>query len=114
MKTNIKLIGLSVAAVIALTACSKKDEQSAATQPEPAATTAAPADAAPAAMEQVAINITGAGASFPQPIYAKWSADFKEATSGQVNYQSIGSSGGIKQIIAKTVDFGASDAIDCG
>ena len=70
MKTNIKLIGLSVAAVIALTACSKKDEQSAATQPEPAATTAAPADAAPAAMEQVAINITGAGASFPQPIYA--------------------------------------------
>lgn len=110
MKTNIKLIGLSVAAVIALTACSKKDEQSAATQPEPAATTAAPADAAPAAMEQVAINITGAGASFPQPIYAKWSADFKEATSGQVNYQSIGSSGGIKQIIAKTVDFGASDA----
>ena len=44
-------------------------------------------------MEQVAINITGAGASFPQPIYAKWSADFKEATSGQVNYQSIGSSG---------------------
>ena len=44
MKTNIKLIGLSVAAVIALTACSKKDEQSAATQPEPAATTAAPAE----------------------------------------------------------------------
>src|SRR5699024_10732864 len=56
------------------------------------------------------MNITGAGASFPQPIYAKWSDDYHKATGGQVNYQSIGSSGGIKQIMAKTVDFGASDA----
>ena len=56
------------------------------------------------------MNITGAGASFPQPIYAKWSSDYNAATGGQVNYQSIGSSGGIKQIVAKTVDFGASDA----
>jgi len=56
------------------------------------------------------MNITGAGASFPQPIYAKWSDAYHKATGGQVNYQSIGSSGGIKQIVAKTVDFGASDA----
>lgn len=60
--------------------------------------------------ENIALNITGAGASFPQPIYAKWSADYNAATGGQVNYQSIGSSGGIKQIQSKTVDFGASDA----
>ncbi|GAF51697.1 phosphate ABC transporter, periplasmic phosphate-binding protein PstS [Psychrobacter sp. JCM 18900] len=60
--------------------------------------------------ENIAMNITGAGASFPQPIYAKWSYDYNAATGGQVNYQSIGSSGGIKQIQSKTVDFGASDA----
>ncbi|WP_434352825.1 phosphate ABC transporter substrate-binding protein PstS [Psychrobacter sp. HD31] len=60
-------------------------------------------------IEGVAMNISGAGASFPAPIYQKWSADFNAATGGQVNYNSIGSSGGIKQIKAKTVDFGASD-----
>lgn len=57
-----------------------------------------------------AATITGAGATFPQPIYAKWSADYQKATGNQVNYQGIGSSGGIKQINAKTVDFGATDA----
>lgn len=56
-----------------------------------------------------ATNITGAGASFPYPIYARWAADYKTATGNAVNYQSIGSGGGQKQIIAKTVDFGASD-----
>ena len=52
-------------------------------------------------------EITGAGASFPAPIYAKWASDYNKATG--VNYQSIGSGGGIKQIDSKTVDFGASD-----
>ena len=56
-----------------------------------------------------AAEITGAGASFPAPIYAKWADAYQKATSNKVNYQSIGSSGGIKQITAKTVDFGASD-----
>ncbi|MBX6319486.1 phosphate ABC transporter substrate-binding protein PstS [Pigmentiphaga sp.] len=56
-----------------------------------------------------AAGITGAGASFPYPIYAKWASDYKAATGVTVNYQSIGSGGGQKQIIAKTVDFGASD-----
>ena len=56
-----------------------------------------------------AFTITGAGASFPYPVYAKWAEAFKEATGNSVNYQSIGSSGGIKQIDRKTVDFGASD-----
>lgn len=56
-----------------------------------------------------AIDITGAGASFPYPIYAKWAAEYARQTDNRVNYQSIGSGGGQQQIIAKTVDFGASD-----
>jgi phosphate transport system substrate-binding protein len=56
-----------------------------------------------------AVDITGAGATFPYPIYAKWADAYKKATGIGLNYQSIGSGGGIKQITAKTVDFGASD-----
>ena len=56
-----------------------------------------------------ATTITGAGASFPYPIYAKWAAVYQAETGIQVNYQSIGSGGGQQQIIARTVDFGASD-----
>ena len=55
-------------------------------------------------------DITGAGATFPFPIYAKWAEAYKEATGVGMNYQSIGSSGGLKQIRAKTVTFGATDA----
>ena len=55
-------------------------------------------------------TITGAGATFPFPIYSKWSEAYKEKTNVELNYQSIGSSGGIKQIKAATVDFGATDA----
>jgi phosphate transport system substrate-binding protein len=57
----------------------------------------------------LAVDITGAGATFPYPIYAKWADTFKKQTNVSMNYQSIGSGGGIKQIQAKTVDFGASD-----
>ncbi len=56
------------------------------------------------------VNITGAGASFPAPVYAKWADTYNKETGVKLNYQAIGSSGGIKQINAKTVDFGASDA----
>ena len=56
-----------------------------------------------------AVDITGAGATFPYPIYAKWAEAYKAKTGTSFNYQSIGSGGGIKQIQAKTVDFGASD-----
>jgi phosphate transport system substrate-binding protein len=56
-----------------------------------------------------AADITGAGATFPYPIYAKWADAYKTQTGVGMNYQSIGSGGGIKQIKAKTVDFGASD-----
>ncbi len=54
-------------------------------------------------------EITGAGASFPAPLYAKWAADYNKATGVKINYQSVGSGAGIKQIDSKTVDFGASD-----
>src|SRR5437588_653605 len=54
-------------------------------------------------------EVTGAGASFPAPLYAKWASDYNKATGVKVNYQSVGSGAGIKQIDAKTVDFGASD-----
>src|SRR3977135_90126 len=57
----------------------------------------------------LAVDITGAGATFPYPIYAKWADAYKQKTGIGLNYQSIGSGGGIKQIVAKTVDFGASD-----
>ena len=57
-----------------------------------------------------AADITGAGATFPFPIYAKWAEAYKKETGIGLNYQSIGSSGGIKQINAKTVTFGATDA----
>lgn len=53
--------------------------------------------------------ITGAGATFPAPVYFKWAEQYKQETGIEVNYQAIGSSGGIKQIGRKTVDFGASD-----
>ncbi len=62
-----------------------------------------------AAGASVAQDITGAGASFPAPLYAKWADAYNRATGARVNYQSVGSGAGIKQIRAKTVDFGASD-----
>jgi phosphate transport system substrate-binding protein len=62
-----------------------------------------------AASNAIAAEITGAGATFPYPIYAKWADAYKKSTGTGLNYQSIGSGGGIKQITAKTVDFGASD-----
>ena len=61
-------------------------------------------------LSALATDITGAGATFPYAVYTKWAEAYKGATNNQVNYQGIGSSGGIKQIKAKTVDFGGTDA----
>jgi phosphate transport system substrate-binding protein len=58
----------------------------------------------------LAADITGAGATFPYAVYTKWAEAYQAATGNKVNYQGIGSSGGVKQIRAKTVDFGGSDA----
>jgi phosphate transport system substrate-binding protein len=66
--------------------------------------------AAAAIVPANAADISGAGATFPYPIYAKWADAYKKETGNGLNYQSIGSGGGIKQIKAKTVTFGASDA----
>jgi phosphate transport system substrate-binding protein len=57
----------------------------------------------------MAQDVTGAGATFPAPIYAKWADAYNKATGARINYQSVGSGAGIRQIKAKTVDFGASD-----
>ncbi|MEA2983549.1 MAG: phosphate transport system substrate-binding protein [Alphaproteobacteria bacterium] len=65
--------------------------------------------AAAIAYPALAIDISGAGATFPYPIYAKWADAYKKETGSGLNYQSIGSGGGIKQITARTVTFGASD-----
>ncbi|OXL25914.1 phosphate ABC transporter substrate-binding protein PstS [Psychrobacter sp. DAB_AL32B] len=110
------LIAVAVAGAFTLAACSQTPDSNESNEPATTAqaTTASSGDstsnANASSAENVSMNITGAGASFPQPIYAKWSDAYNKATGGQVNYQSIGSSGGIKQIVAKTVDFGASDA----
>ena len=66
--------------------------------------------AAAAIVPANAADISGAGATFPYPVYAKWADAYKKETGIGLNYQSIGSGGGIKQINAKTVTFGASDA----
>ena len=63
-----------------------------------------------APLAALAQDVTGAGASFPAPLYSKWASDYNKATGVKINYQSVGSGAGLKQIEAKTVDFGASDA----
>ena len=111
-------MAVAIASTLTLAACNQttSNNESDKSDTTNEAATAAPSnaaasgDASASANESASMNITGAGASFPQPIYAKWSDAYNKATGGQVNYQSIGSSGGIKQIVAKTVDFGASDA----
>jgi len=77
--------------------------------PAPGQAASADASAATASGERVSTGISGAGASFIFPLVSKWSADYNAATGAKVNYQSIGSGGGIAQIKAGTVDFGSSD-----
>src|ERR1700759_4897327 len=75
------------------------------------APTTAASDAAPAAKKDESITLNGAGATFPYPLYSKWIAEYNKINPNvKINYQSIGSGGGIRQIIAGTVDFGATDA----
>lgn len=71
---------------------------------------ASPAEMANRASGGGTTTLTGAGATFPYPIYSRWFSDYAAATGVRVNYQSIGSGGGIRQLTEKTVDFGASDA----
>ncbi len=96
------LAALSLAVALGLSACGGKSDPAASGQ---AGATAS----APAAGDKVAAEISGAGASFVFPLVSKWSADYNAATGAKINYQSIGSGGGIAQIKAGTVDFGSSD-----
>ena len=65
--------------------------------------------AAVAVTAQAQVTVTGAGATFPAPVYSRWAADYNKETGAKINYGSIGSAGGIKQMEGKTVDFGATD-----
>ncbi|MBE5314640.1 MAG: phosphate ABC transporter substrate-binding protein PstS [Xanthomonadales bacterium] len=96
-----RLLSLSLAAAL-LTACGGSEQPASSA----AAPTASEAPAAPAAQAQ---QITGAGSTFVFPVLSRWSAEHNRLTGAQVNYQSIGSGGGIAQVKAGTVDFGASD-----
>jgi phosphate transport system substrate-binding protein len=90
-----------VAAGLVSAACSSGESKR---TPDSAAASASPASAGGG------VDLTGAGATFPQPIYSKWFSDYAAKTGVKINYQSIGSGGGIRQIQEGTVDFGASDA----
>ena len=99
-----RLAVLSIALSLAVTACKPGNDATTPTADSgPGATTAAPAG------DKVAAEITGAGATFVYPILSKWSDEYHKSTGNKINYQSIGSGGGIAQIKAGTVDFGSSD-----
>ncbi|RDZ28984.1 phosphate ABC transporter substrate-binding protein PstS [Lysobacter silvisoli] len=99
-----RLAALTLAIALAASACQPGTDAGKA----PAANGAAADSAAPAG-DKVAAQITGAGATFIYPLLSKWSDDYHKSTGAKVNYQSIGSGGGIAQIKAGTVDFGSSD-----
>ncbi|HEY5971509.1 MAG TPA: phosphate ABC transporter substrate-binding protein PstS [Pseudoxanthomonas sp.] len=99
-----RLAVLSLAVILALSACEQGNEAA----PAADANAPLPGAAAPAG-DKVAAEITGAGATFIYPLLSRWSADYNKVTGAKINYQSIGSGGGIAQIKAGTVDFGSTD-----
>ncbi len=103
MNTRFRLTALAFSTLLLAAAC-KPSNDGAATD----ATTGAP-QAAQGPADEVGAQITGAGATFIYPLLSKWSDDYNKATGHKINYQSIGSGGGIAQIKAATVDFGSSD-----
>lgn len=103
-RQTVRIGALALSSLIFLAACSGNGTDAPAGQ----AAEGAPNAAQPAG-DQVAAEISGAGASFIFPLVSKWSAEYNAATGNKVNYQSIGSGGGIAQIKAGTVDFGSSD-----
>jgi phosphate transport system substrate-binding protein len=103
MNTSIRPAALAVVLALATAACGPSNETA------PATGANAGGDAPAAAGDRSEATITGAGATFIYPLVSKWSSDYNQATGARVNYQSIGSGGGIAQIKAGTVDFGSSD-----
>ena len=90
---------LAIAGLVCATACSGGDSNNAADSP-----------AAVASASKGGVDLTGAGATFPYPIYSKWISDYSAKAGIKINYQAIGSGGGIRQLQEGTVDFGGSDA----
>ena len=99
---------LAVAIVLSAAACNPPSEDGAKT-PAAQGQAAALPGASDDTSDKVTAQITGAGATFIYPLLSKWSDDYNKATGARINYQSIGSGGGIAQIKARTVDFGSSD-----
>jgi phosphate transport system substrate-binding protein len=97
MERMLKLSLLTVAIATVLTACGDRDADR-------------QAQKADAPRSSGGVDLTGAGATFPYPIYSKWFSDYAAATGVRINYQSIGSGGGIRQLSERTIDFGASDS----
>jgi phosphate transport system substrate-binding protein len=91
---SVALVAVLAVAAVALAACGDDEESSASGLPG----------------SSTSDSIVGAGASFPYPLYSKWGSEYENLNGVKLNYQSIGSGGGISAITAKTVDFGASDA----
>jgi phosphate transport system substrate-binding protein len=98
MRRHITAVAM-LATLTALVACSRDAQDGSAT-----------AGASTAAASSAGAGLTGAGATFPYPIYSKWFSEYADQTGVKINYQPIGSGGGIRQLTAGTVDFGASDA----
>ena len=107
-------LAISFAAVLVLGACGPGSQPAAPTAAQPAAKptapTAAPAISIIAPLDNEAKSLNGAGATFPAPLYTKWFEEYAKLTGVEINYQAIGSGGGIKGVQDQTVDFGASDA----
>ena len=105
MKSSpVRLLALSLAACVALAACKPAGQAN-----TPGSADAPQTAAVPSNQDKVADQITGAGATFIYPLLSKWSDEYNKLTGARINYQSIGSGGGIAQIKAGTVDFGSSD-----
>ena len=100
--TRSTLFTLAAAGLVSTAACAGSDTK--------AASDSSAASSAPSASTSARVDLTGAGATFPYPIYSKWISDYSTKTGVKINYQAIGSGGGIRQLQEGTVDFGASDA----
>jgi phosphate transport system substrate-binding protein len=110
---SIAAVAVAGIATLFLSACGGSSASSTPTASgkSPTAQSTGTAGQSPCPPSGAATSLTGAGASFPYPLYSKWTAQFDKQCGVQINYQSVGSGAGISQITAKTVDFGASDGI---
>ena len=97
--TSLLAVGLTAALALGVSACGSDDNSDSSS-----------ASSSSSSSKQLGGTINGAGATFPAPVYTEWAARFKDKQGTTLNYQAIGSGGGIAQFTAGTVDFGASDA----